>query len=150
MSYLMVVDDDADFANAAAEVLRHAGHEVEVQTDIDQALARMEQRQPDLVVLDVMFPHDDAAGFALARRMHRGSSKLKDVPIILLTAINSRFPLGFSVNDIHSYWLPVSDFLEKPVELDMLVERVNSLLNGPAGGAPHPSPAVGEGHEQPT
>ena len=130
MAYLVIVDDDSDFAEAAAEVLTHAGHEVQVRTDIDQALAGMESRRPDLVILDVMFPHDEAAGFALARRMRREDSPLRDVRILMLTAINQRFPLGFSINDIHSYWLPVSDFLEKPVELDTLVERVNALLTG--------------------
>ncbi len=142
MAYLMIVDDDADFAEAAAEVLAHAGHEVQVRTDIDQALASMEQRRPDLVVLDVMFPHDDAAGFGLARRMRSEGSPLRDVRILMLTAINQRFPLGFSVNDIQSYWLPVSDFLEKPVDLDALVERVNALL----GGGGHQAQDAGKPH----
>ncbi len=142
MAYLMTVDDDADFAEAAAEVLTHAGHEVQVRTDIDQAQASMEQRRPDLVVLDVMFPHDDAAGFDLARRMRSEGSPLRDVRILMLTAINQRFPLGFSVNDIQSYWLPVSDFLEKPVDLDALVERVTALL----GGGKHQAQDAGQQH----
>jgi CheY-like chemotaxis protein len=53
---------------------------------------------------------------------------LKDVPILMLTAVNTRFPLGFSSQDIDEDWLPVTDFLEKPVDLDVLAERVAAIL----------------------
>ncbi|MCD6364935.1 MAG: response regulator [Planctomycetes bacterium] len=128
MAYLMIVEDDEDFANAAATVLSHAGHEVAVHLDIDGARASMEERTPELVVLDVMFPEDASAGFELARAMHRPDSKLKDVPLIMLTSVNAKFPLGFSSHDIDQDWLPVSDFLQKPVDFNVLVSRVEALL----------------------
>ena len=46
----------------------------------------------------------------------------------MLTAINAKFPLGFSANDIDEYWLPVSEFLEKPVDFDALLKKVSALL----------------------
>jgi hypothetical protein len=46
----------------------------------------------------------------------------------MLTAVNTRFPLGFSSQDIDEDWLPVTDFLEKPVDLDVLAERVAAIL----------------------
>ncbi len=128
MSYVMVIDDDEDFASAAAEVLSEAGHEVRVELSIESAVKNMEERRPDLVVLDVMFPEDPSAGFELARTMRHHNEKLRSIPILMLTAINARFPLGFGSHDIDENWLPVAEFLEKPVDLDVLVSKVSELL----------------------
>ncbi|MHC5054622.1 MAG: response regulator transcription factor [Planctomycetota bacterium] len=135
MAYLMVVDDDEDFADAAATVLRNAGHEVEIQLEIKAATDSMEQRRPDLVVLDVMFPEDSTAGFTLARTMRHYNEKLKAIPILMLTAVNIKMPLGFSEKDIDDHWLPVSDFVEKPVDFDVLQNKVAALLERVGSGA---------------
>ena len=127
MAYLMIVDDDEDFAAAVAKTLQDAGHEVRTETEIAAAARNMAARRPDLVVLDVMFPEDATAGFQLARDMRRRLG-LGEVPILMLTAVNTRFPFGFSTKDIDEEWLPVTDFLEKPVDLDVLVARVDALL----------------------
>ena len=88
----------------------------------------MEQRRPDLVVLDVMFPENACAGFELARHIQHHNEELKGIPILMLTAVNTKFPLGFSSRDIDKDWLPVTDFLEKPVSLDLLREKATTLL----------------------
>ena len=128
MAYLLIVDDDEDFATAVATVLRGAGHEVKIELDTESGLKRMEAKQPDLAILDVMFPEDSSAGFELARTMKHFNDDLKKIPILMLTAVNSQFPLGFGKTDIDENWLPVSDFLEKPVDLDVLQEKVEALL----------------------
>jgi len=136
MAYLMIVDDDEDFANAVARALRDAGHEVAIELDTGSAIRSMENRPPDLAILDVIFPEDISAGFELARTMQHGNEQLKGVPILMLTAVNQRFPLGFGLRDIDRESLPVADFLEKPVDLDVLRDKVSALLTtaGSAGG----------------
>ena len=131
MSYLLMVDDDEDFASAVATVLRGGGHDVRIELDLSAALRSMTARRPDLVLLDVMFPEDSTGGFELARRMRLSHDALKEVPILMLTAVNTRFPLGFSSKDIDEDWLPVTDFLEKPIDLDVLAERVKTMLAKP-------------------
>ncbi|MDP6381343.1 MAG: response regulator [Phycisphaerae bacterium] len=128
MAYLLIVDDDDDFASASAQILRKDGHEVHVELEIQTAIESMEQRRPDLVILDVMFPESGTAGFELARTMQHYNEKLKGIPIVMLTAVNAKFPLGFSERDIDEQWLPVSEFLEKPVDFDVLRKKVSSLL----------------------
>ena len=128
MAYVLIVDDDEDFAHTAAVVLRQDGHEVHIELDTGDATQNMQKRHPDLVVLDVMFPEDPSAGFELARFMRRKDSDLKDIPILMLTAINTKFPLGFGDKDIDEDWLPVTDFLEKPVDFDVLRQKVAQLL----------------------
>jgi CheY-like chemotaxis protein len=138
MSYLLIVDDDEDFASAIATVLRGGGHDVRIELDLSAAARCMAERRPDLVILDVMFPEDSTGGFELARQMRSRQDALKDVPILMLTAVNTKFPLGFSSQDIDDDWLPVTDFLEKPVDLDVLAERVEMILANrrrPSGGA---------------
>ena len=129
MAYLLIVDDDEDFANTAATVLRKEGHEVHVELDTDDATQNMEDRCPDLIILDVMFPESAHAGFDLARFIRHESGKLKDVPILMLTAINAKFPLGFGPQDIDDAWMPVTGFLEKPVDLEVLKHKVAKLLS---------------------
>jgi CheY-like chemotaxis protein len=133
MAFLMVVDDDEDFALAVATALRNAGHEVKVEQDVSRAVGDMEQAPPDLVILDVMFPGNPSAGFELARALKRLGRKTRDVPILMLTAINSCLALGFGRGDIDEDWLPVVDFLEKPIDPEELVRRVSGLLGATAG-----------------
>ena len=47
----------------------------------------------------------------------------------MLTAVNQQFPLGFSNKDIDPTWLPVSDFVEKPVDFEILKAKINDLLD---------------------
>jgi len=128
MAYVLIVDDDHDFAETIALVIRNEGHEVENKYDTESAFESMQDRTPALVLLDVMFPEDSSAGFELARSMRHENENLKKVPILMLTAINAKFPLGFSPNDIDSDWMPVTEFLEKPVDFDVLKEKVAKLL----------------------
>ncbi len=134
MAYVMVCDDDEDFASAVATMLGDAGHEVSVELETTGVVSSMEQRRPDLLILDVMFPESSSAGFDLARAIHQGTEELRRTPILMLTAVNQRFPLGFGSTDIDDEWMPVADFLEKPVDLDVLCNKVEALLRGTGAG----------------
>ena len=129
MAYLLIVDDDEDFASTIATVLRKEGYDVQVELDVESAVKSMESKPPDLAILDVMFPEDASAGFELARSMRHESGKLKTIPILMLTAINTKFPLGFGPKDIDDSWMPVTEFLEKPVDFDVLRAKVANLLS---------------------
>ena len=84
MTQLLVVDDDEDFAGAVRMVLQSRGFDVAMEHDTAKALQRIEQRQPDAVILNVMFPEDPLAGVELARAVRNQFPKL---PILMLTAI---------------------------------------------------------------
>jgi len=130
MSFIMIVDDDADFAEASAVALRAAGHEVQIQLETEGVCERMEERAPDMLILDVMFPDDSSGGFELARAIRQyQDEKFKDIPILMLTAVNTTFPLGFGAKDIDDTWLPISDFVEKPVDISTLMAKVTGLLS---------------------
>jgi len=128
MAYILMVEDDLDFAETVATVLTAQGNEVQTLSETGAVLDSVRQRRPDLIVLDVMFPEDPSAGFRLARTLHGPESEYKNVPILMLTAVNTRFPLGFGPDDRDEAWMPVSDFLEKPVDFGLLEKKVNDLL----------------------
>ena len=131
MSYVLIIDDDEDFAQAAATVLGAGGHDVEISLTTAGVIKRMEGRRPDLIVLDVMFPENNNAGFDLAREIRKPASSLGTVPILMLTAVNQESPIKFGPSDIDDAWMPVTDFLEKPVDLDVLQAKVDELLHTP-------------------
>ena len=121
----MSEQDDEDFAQAVATVLRSSGHEIELELDAGQAINRIERRRPDALILDVMFPENPSAGFEVAREIRR---KFDPIPTLMLTAVNQEFPLGFSNKDIDPVWLPITEFMEKPVDFATLRNQIDQLL----------------------
>jgi DNA-binding response OmpR family regulator len=127
MARIMIIDDDVDLADQTAEFLSCHGHEVRTRYTTEGALEELSEDRPDLVILDLMFPDNPVAGFELARRIRR-SKLLKNLPVILLTAVNEEFPVDFSPRDIDSEWMPAQDFIEKPVDLSLLLHRIAEVL----------------------
>ena len=129
MAYILVVDDDIELVTAVSIALGDAGHEVSYELTIESAEKSMYARKPDLIVLDVMFPESVTAGFEFAQKIRHYDDELKDVPILMLTGLNRELSREFSSGDIDQYWLPVDNFLEKPVDLDVLCDKVSEMLS---------------------
>jgi CheY-like chemotaxis protein len=130
MAKIRIIDDDVEQSACLSEVLRRAGHEVTTFDRIAGALESLEGDRPDLVVLDVMFPENVSGGLELAIKI-RQNDKTKHLPVILLTNINKEFAAGFSSKDIDPQWMPVQTFLEKPVDFQMLLRKVEELVKKP-------------------
>jgi DNA-binding response OmpR family regulator len=125
MAYVLIIDDDPDLSECNAETLKRAGYEVRVAATPQAGMAALKERHPDLILLDVMFPDNDTGGFELARKIPLECPK---VPILMMTAVNRHFPLNFSNKDKDPLWLPIAEFLDKPVEPQVLVEKVKQLI----------------------
>ena len=128
MAKVMIVDDDPDFVDSVSRLLKSKGHELTTVYDTEGVIEQLERDPHDVLILDVMFPENAAAGCHLAQeiRKHEDLSKL---PILILSAINTKFPMGFGPGDIDDAWLPVQDFLEKPIDFDVLADKVEKLAN---------------------
>jgi len=129
MAKITIIDDDLDLAENVSQILTDAGHLVSLRGDVDGALEELAREKPDLLILDVIFPENPAGGFDLARQIRR-TVALQELPVILLTSINQEFPMDFSARDIDGDWMPVQDFLEKPVAPAALLASVDKLLRG--------------------
>ena len=128
MAKVMIVDDDPDFVDSISRLLKSKGHELTTINDTEGVVEQLERDPYDVLILDVMFPENAAAGFHLAQEI-RKHEKLSRLPILILSAINTKFPMGFGPGDIDDAWLPVQDFLEKPIDFDVLADKVEALAN---------------------
>ena len=128
MTDILIVDDDEDFAGAVRMVLQSRGFDVDMEHDTSGIMARLEQRLPDALILDVMFPENPLAGIELAQKVRR---RFPSLPILMLTAINQNMPLGFGSKDIDPVLLDVTEFLEKPFDFSRLCDKLDRLLNRP-------------------
>lgn len=128
MAYILIIDDDPDMCQALKIVLAAENYEVNTETDLEKALIKIQERCPDLILLDVMFPGNDAGGFAFAQSLKKDVA-YRDLPILMLTAVNQQFSFNFSQKDIDDKWMPVADFIEKPANFDVLKKKVAVLLN---------------------
>ena len=126
MAKVMIVDDDRDFMDSVCRVLQHKGHQTTAVYDTDEVIELLERDPHDVMVLDVMFPEDAAAGFHLAQEI-RKHKDLARLPILILSAINTKFPMGFGPDDIDKTWMPVQDFLEKPIDFDVLAAKIEKM-----------------------
>ncbi len=130
MSKIMIIDDDVELAENMAAILADEGHNVNVLYTTERAIDRLIEEKPDLAILDVMFPDNPAGGFDCARSI-RHTPEIKDMPILMLTALNQHFPMDFSGDDIDPDWMPVQRFVEKPLDFGQLIREVEALLEGP-------------------
>lgn len=130
MATIRIVDDDVEYSGKLAKMLEHAGYTVSAVDHTDGLADALIAEKTDLLILDVMFPDNPVAGFDAARAVH-GRSETRHIPIILLTAVNQEFPMDFSARDIDPEWMPVQDFLEKPVAKAELLKKIARLLTPP-------------------
>ncbi|HOD14436.1 MAG TPA: response regulator [Spirochaetota bacterium] len=128
---ILLVDDDIDTCSDIAKVLSAKGYEVTEAYSGAEALKKVLAVKPDAIILDIMM-EKDTAGFEVANqiRSERPTSKykeVKNVPIIMLTAINQVTNSRFSLDDKSNFLPAINGFLTKPVNFDTLLERVAKL-----------------------
>jgi len=123
MAYILLVDDDQDLIEMNRTVLAQRGHNVAVAYSASEALTLAKANPPELAVLDVMM-EDKTIGFELARQLHEQYPKM---PLIMLTGISKEMNLGYTFSPDET-WLPVSKFMEKPVNPRILADEADKLL----------------------
>ena len=113
---ILVVDDDPEIVNFVRRGLAYEGYEVDTAADGSEALAKAREKEPDLVILDIMMPGID--GIETSKRLRQGG----DVPILMLTA------KGTVADKVAGLESGADDYLVKPFAFDELLARVRVLL----------------------
>jgi PleD family two-component response regulator len=116
---ILVVDDDPDITRFIELNLRDAGYHVAVAGDGEEALSKIGELNPDLVVLDVMMPKLD--GFQVAEHL-RQSARRGSISIIMLTA------QGLPEQRVRGLTMGVDDYIVKPFDPVILLARVRATL----------------------
>lgn len=119
MSRILVVEDESAIAELVSLNLRHAGYEVTIAADAEQAQVAVDGVLPDLVLLDWMLPGQ--SGLALARRW-RGDPRTRELPIIMLTA------RADEADKISGLDAGADDYLTKPFSTHELMARIRAVL----------------------
>lgn len=120
---ILIIDDDLGLSRMVALILRRQTFEVDVANSGDDGLALLQTKKYDAIVLDLRMPGKD--GRTVYREMRAAGVQS---PVLILSAYDARR----ARDELGS-----EAFLDKPFEPDVLVERVNQMLDG---GNPSPQP----------
>jgi CheY-like chemotaxis protein len=123
-----VIDDEPSIVESVSMILESKGYEVGSQNDDKDVVDHVVAFGADLVIIDVMLPEDTGAGFKMARAL-KADERTSGLPRIMLTAVNEAgiYVGKFSNKDLDDAWLPVQEFVEKPVVPEVLLAKVEAL-----------------------
>jgi two-component system OmpR family response regulator len=125
---LLVVDDEPNIVELLSASLRYAGFEVSSARSGREAVDRIRETRPDLVVLDVMMPGVD--GFSVLRQL-RGNGI--DVPVLFLTAKDA------GEDRVAGLTLGADDYVTKPFSLAEVIARIHAILRRAGKGDGRPT-----------
>ena len=117
---LLVVDDEPNLLLAVAAALRAEGYEVLTARNAREALVRVAESVPDLIISDIRMPGMD--GYQLASQL-RSSSRTALVPLVFLTAKDE------TADRVAGFRSGVDAYITKPFEPDELLAVIHSILN---------------------
>ena len=134
MPKILVIEDDADMVMAVRMPLEVNGYEVIAASTGEEGLQKVKVVDPDLIILDVMM-ETTTAGFQVSLELKSPDSDseyaaYRHIPILMLTAIHTTTSLRFGPDEAY---LPVDDFVDKPIDPDVLLEKVRTLIERKSG-----------------
>ena len=124
---ILIIDDDPDFVEVTKAILEAKQYEVISAYSPEEGLARLEEEIPDVMILDVMMGRG-AEGFIFARNL-RKDPRFAKMPILMLTSMREQTGFDFPGERIHSKFLPVDDYIEKGIEPQILLEKIEQQLS---------------------
>jgi two-component system, OmpR family, alkaline phosphatase synthesis response regulator PhoP len=122
---ILIIDDDIDLVEILRVNLEHNQFDVLDAQSGERGINIANELSPDLIILDVMMGNLDE-GFHVAYTL-RNNPITKAIPIIMLTAIGQETGYSFSPGKDDAF-LPVDEFLEKPVNPEKLIDMVRKHL----------------------
>jgi DNA-binding response OmpR family regulator len=128
---ILIVDDDPGLLVLLAEQLRGDGFEVQTARDGEEAIRRLQNGWPDLLVVDMMMPRKD--GLTLAREIKATA----DLPIIVLSAIDAGDSKADLLEEV------AEDYVTKPYHYPELRARINRVLRRLGDRVPRQSLVLG-------
>lgn len=121
---ILVVDDDPDLVESVSMKLESAGYQVAKAYDGVEAMDRIKEKRPALVILDVMMPRKN--GYELCDELKK-SDEYKDIIVVLLTAV-AEAVTSTKYTHMEGKSTLADDYIPKPIELDRLMEIVKDQL----------------------
>lgn len=123
---LLMIDDDPDFVEGVVSILENADYEVDAKYNPDEGFQALKTGSYDLLLLDVLMGRG-AEGIMIARKIG-DDEKLREIPVLIITGMREQIAFLFPGQPVHPSFVPVDELIEKPVEADLLLEKVSTLL----------------------
>ncbi len=129
MPKILVIEDDPDMVAALRMPLEANDYELFTASTGEEGLQKVKEIEPDLIILDVMM-ETTTAGFQVSLQLRNPAddseyAAYREIPILMLTAIHTTTSLRFGPDEAY---LPVDDFVDKPIDPDKLLEKVGALI----------------------
>jgi two-component system alkaline phosphatase synthesis response regulator PhoP len=121
---VLVVDDELDVVEMLKMMLENASYEVVSAFDGEEGIKKAKEEKPDVIILDLMMPGMN--GFEACKQM-KNDPGLKEIPVLVLTAISQRFSDTKYARDL-GLGLLSDDYIDKPVDPNVLLKRIETLL----------------------
>ena len=118
MGYTLIVDDSATERSIITSCLKNVGIETSVALSGEEALEKIQQNSPDLIVLDVVLP--GRSGFEICREL-KGSENTSEIPIILCSTKGTEMDKFWGMKQGADAYIP------KPIDQEELVRKVKEL-----------------------
>ena len=125
MKKVFIIDDDPDVREVLTATLE-GKYEVKEAASREEGSQTLKEFIPDIIVLDVMMEEYDS-GFEMAREIKK-NEPLKNVKILMLTSVDTEMNINFKGEAGDQYWLPVDDYVVKPIEPKEFLEKIEELL----------------------
>ena len=119
MSLIYIVEDDSNIREIETIALRNSGYQVQSFETGKEFFRKVEERTPDLVLLDVMLP--DQSGYDIVKKI-RQTPAIKKLPVIMVTAKTSEIDMIKGLDD------GADDYIKKPFSIMELISRVKAML----------------------
>lgn len=132
---ILIVDDDPDIVDSLRVILESRAYQVCSASNAEEGREKAKEERPDLIILDIMMP-SGTEGFHFVWNLRNDpSSGCQEVPILVLTSIHDTTSLRFYPDQSDGTYapgefLPVQDFLDKPIDPKELLRRVGNILKG--------------------
>ena len=124
---IMLVDDDIDFLEMNKHVLETRGYKVLCYSNPEEALEKMAEERPNLVVTDLMMKALDS-GFWFSRKI-KEDSRFADIPVIIVTAVGTQLGYDFNPHSPEELETMCADtYFDKPITPKALIAKVEELL----------------------
>jgi DNA-binding response OmpR family regulator len=118
---ILIADDEPNIVTALEYLLRESGYEVDIARTGDEALARVRDGRPDLVLLDVMMP--GRSGYDVCREL-RASPQLAGVKVVMLSAKGAQADVAKGLQ------AGANLYITKPFSNRDLLDKLRALLEG--------------------
>ena len=123
---ILLVDDEQDIVKVLRKRLEMKGYDVEIAMDGEEALAQIEQRPPQLIILDIMLPKLN--GYEVCAKLKRSEAH-RNIPVVMYTA------KGQAQDHLAGLMFGADAYVSKTCQFDDLYEQIQSLLEKSGAGS---------------